>query len=66
MFVLVKGQVGYPQEVERWSKVSAPLLYVNWILSTNYQQQRLKAVPFSKSDWTLSPCRADSASVAKK
>ena len=48
-----------PQEVHRRM---CTFLFVEWSLSTIYAS---KAVPSSKSDWTLSR-RADRASTAKK
>ena len=61
------GRVSCPQEVEGWSEVSTrflytPFLYIRPLAQTNAS----KAVPFSKSDWTLSRHWADSASAAKK
>ena len=60
-----RGRVSYPQEVEGWSEVSALFLYIGPLAQTT-SDKASKAVPSSKSDWTLSRRRADSASTAKK
>ena len=52
------------QEVEGWSEVSTPFLYIVPLAQTTSDAS--KAVPSSKSAWTLSHRRADSASAAKK
>ena len=56
------GQVSYPQEVEGWSEVSTHIfLYIGLLVQTT-SSNASKAVPFSKSDWTLSCHRTNSAS----
>ena len=61
------GQVGYPHDVEEWGEVSTPFtfLYIGPLVKTTSSNSS-KDVPSSKSDWTLSRCRADSASATKK
>ena len=60
-----QGWVSYPQEVEGWSEVSTPFLYIGPLAQT-ISDKASKAVPSSKSAWTLSRRRADSVSTAKK
>ena len=61
----IQGWVSYPQELEGWSKVFTLFLYLGPLVQTT-SDNTSKAVPSSKSDWTLSHRRADSASAAKK
>ena len=60
-----RGRVSYPHEVEGWSEVSTLFSYIGLLVKTT-SGDASKADPSSKSDWTLSRRRADSASRAKK
>ena len=57
-----RGRVSYPQEVEGWSEVSTPFLYIGPLVQTT-SGNASKALTSSKSAWTLSH-RSDSASAA--
>ena len=54
-------RVSYSQEAEGWSEVST--LFVDRTLSKTTSSNASKVTPSSKSDWTFSRRRADSAST---